>query len=140
MGVRGAQNAFETQAGGSQDGVGWALGFQPCDRIFEIELSHISFKNDYSMGVDSPVQLTAQLYGSSEGLAPYVGLGVHVAQNDLIANRDAVSENLLFGVHGGLGLRYKIGALSVNLEGRYLSYENQDTSQIQGLAGLNIHF
>jgi hypothetical protein len=140
VGVRGAQNGFETHAGGSQDGVGWALGFQPCDGIVEFELSHVSFQNEYSMGVDSPVQLTAQLYGAAEGLAPFVGLGVHLAQNDLIVNRDSMSEDFLFGVHGGLGLRYKVGSLSVNLEGRYLSYEEEEISQLQGLAGLNLHF
>jgi hypothetical protein len=140
VGIRGIQNGFQTHAGGDQDGIGWALGFQPCDGIFELELSHVSFYNNYSMGVDSPVQLTAQIYGASEGLAPFVGLGVHVAQNDLIANRDVVPEELLYGVHGGLGLRYKAGALSVNLEGRYLTYEDQDLSQLQGIAGLNIHF
>ena len=62
---------------------GWdgQLGFNLAI-IFELELSHVSFGNDFAIGVDSPVRLTAQFYGSTNGLAPFVGVGVHGA-NDL---------------------------------------------------------
>ena len=121
-------------------GMGWAVGFQPCDDIFEMELSHTSFGDDFAIGVDSPLQLTAQFHGSTSGLAPFLSLGVHGAQNDLVKEIGFMDDEVLIGMHGGLGLRYKAGPLSVTLEGRYGSYIDQDFSQIQGLAGVNVHF
>lgn len=124
----------------SNRGMGWAIGFQPCDTIFEMELSHVSFGDGVAIGVDAPVQLTAQLYGSTSGLAPFVSFGIHGAHNDLVREMGLMNDAVLIGTHGGLGLRYKAGPLSVTLEGRYGSYIDQEFSQLQGLAGVNVHF
>lgn len=124
----------------SNTGMGWAVGFQPCDDIFELELSHVSYGKDFAIGVDSPVQLTAQLYGSTHGLAPFVSFGVHGATNDLVKEIGFMDDEILLGMHGGLGLRYKVGPLSVTVEGRYGSYVDEDFTQLQGLAGVNVHF
>jgi len=120
--------------------MGWAVGFQPCDGIFEIELSHVSFGDDFSVGVDSPVNLTAQLYGSDSGLAPFVSFGIHGAYNDVVKELGFMDEEILIGMHGGLGVRYKAGPISVSLEGRYGSYVDEEFSQLQGIAGVNLHF
>ena len=64
MGLRGSQHALEMNTDADILGKGWAVGFQPCDGIFELEMSHVSFGDGFAIGVDSPVQLTAQLYGS----------------------------------------------------------------------------
>ena len=139
-GLRGSQHALEMNSDVKNSGMGWAVGFQPCDGIFELEMSHVSFGDGFAIGVDSPVQLTAQLYGSNSGLAPFVSFGVHGAQNDLVKELGFMDDEVLIGTHGGLGLRYKAGPLSVTLEGRYGSYIDQEFSQLQGLAGVNVHF
>ena len=140
VGIRGGQHALEMNDESVNTGTGWAVGFQPCDDIFEMELSHVSFGDGFAIGVDSPVQLTAQLYGSTSGLAPFVSFGLHGAKNDLVKEIGFMDDEVLIGMHGGLGLRYKVGPLSVTMEGRYGSYLDQDFSQIQGIAGLNLHF
>ena len=140
IGLRGSQHALDMNADAKNSGMGWAVGFQPCDDIFEMELSHVSFGDDFAIGVDSPLQLTAQFHGSTSGLAPFLSLGVHGAQNDLVKEIGFMDDEVLIGMHGGLGLRYKAGPLSVTLEGRYGSYIDQEFSQIQGLAGVNVHF
>lgn len=126
---------------GSMDtAMGWAVGFQPCAGIFELELSHISYGETYSVGVDSPVNLTAQVFGSSSGLAPFVSFGVQAAENDLVKEIGFMDDEILIGMHGGLGIRYKAGPLSISLEGRYGSYTNEDFTQLQGIAGVNLYF
>ncbi|MAA78724.1 MAG: hypothetical protein CL916_05650 [Deltaproteobacteria bacterium] len=140
VGLRGGQHALEMNSDAMNTGLGWAVGFQPCDDIFEIELSHVSFGDDFSIGVDSPAQLTAQIYGSNVGLAPFVSFGVHGAQNDLVKEIGFMDDEILIGMHGGLGVRYKAGPISLTLEGRYGSYIDEEFSQLQGLAGANVHF
>ena len=140
VGLRGSQHALDMSSDAVNSGMGWAVGFQPCDDIFEMELSHVSFGDGFAIGVDSPVQLTAQFYGSTSGLAPFLSVGVHGAQNDLVKEIGFMDDEILIGMHGGLGLRYKAGPLSLTLEGRYGSYVDQEFSQLQGLAGVNLHF
>ena len=142
FGVRAGQNALSVQEGASQNGLGWAIGVAPCDGILELELSHISFVEEgYSWGLDSPLQLTAQIYGSSKGLAPFASFGVHGGQDEnLKGSQEFSMDDMEYGLHGGLGVRYKMGPLSVHAEGRYLTYESNDVSQLQGNVGVNIYF
>ena len=93
------------------------------------------------VGLDSPIQFTAQLHAfPNRGLSPYIGAGVQIAENTLSNHRELINEDLIFGTHVGLGLRYRLGALSINVEGRYMTYEDVGLSQLQGLGGVNIHF
>ena len=140
VGLRTGQHLFDTDLE-KTGSLGWAVGLRPCKGNVELELSHISYDDNSPVGMGSPVQLTTQLYiNSGQGLSPYLGFGVHGAYNDGKEAAHLSDDEILLGFHGGLGLRYKMGALSVNVEGKYLSYFETEKPQMQGLAGINLHF
>ena len=61
VGVRAGQHLFASNLE-STDGLGWAVGVNPCNSILELEVSHIAYEQQDPFGLASPLQVSAQLY------------------------------------------------------------------------------
>ena len=106
-----------------------------------MELSHISYGESYNVDLDSPIQLSAQLYLSPDGIfSPFISGGISGAYHEL-SKETMQPSGVAFGPHVGLGLQSKLGPFAVNVEGRYLKYNNTMFSpQLQAIAGVDLHF
>ena len=141
IGLRGGLHAGGLNVESDRSGSGGALGFRPCSGMLGLELSHVSYGESFNVDLDSPLQLSAQLYLSPDGFfSPFVSGGVSGAYHD--ASKDSLQPSgLAFGPHFGLGLQSKLGPFAVNIEGRYLKYSSSDLKpQLQAMAGLDLHF
>ena len=141
VGLRGGLHAGSLNVGAERVGSGFAFGYRPCNGMIGMELSHLSYGEEYNVDFDSPVQLSAQLYLSSGGLfSPFVSGGVSGAYHT--ASKDSLQPpGVAFGPHFGLGLQSKLGPFAVNVEGRYLKYNNTVLQpQLQAIAGIDLHF
>ncbi|MEC7985721.1 MAG: hypothetical protein VX278_11200 [Myxococcota bacterium] len=141
IGLRGGLHAGALNSGDDRSGTGAAFGFRSCNSRFGVEVSHISYGESFNVDIDSPLQLSAQMHLSPSGIfSPFLSAGVSSAYHSA-SKESAIKPGVAFGPHFGLGLQSKLGPIAVNVEGRYLKYNNEEIgSQLQAIAGIDLHF
>ena len=144
FGIRAGQHVLDTKVTPDRQGLGWAIGIRPCQMPLEFELSTVYYgEGDDVFGVDAPIQASFMWYISPEqGFSPFAEAGMSFAKN----NRDDrpfldTDDDMVMGLHFGLGIQYKQNNVSARIEGRHLAYDGlSDSRQIQALAGIDVHF
>lgn len=150
---------YENGGGYGDMGLGLTARFRPVESIgLEVSYDHHSQSwDDGSERINNPLQASVNVYAFPwTRVSPYMTAGL--TWNNRQINDDyyddasmeytvVSQQDTLFGPHAGLGMEFAIGdSAALNFEGRYISYLNQDDTDIsapnavQGTMGLSFYF
>ena len=140
-GLRAGQHVWKQQTAISGNGVGWSVGYTPCRSPLEVEIAGTHYEGSDMFGMDSPAQVSGLLYLFPDSTVSPILLEVSAWRKTVGSSRTRRMGEFIHGYHFGLGAQYRLSSISVRIEGRYLSYEDiTDSTQIQGLVGIDYHF
>lgn len=124
-------------------GLGLMLRYRPVETVgLQADLMHHAASLDTGVRRNSQAAASLQLFAYPwTRVSPYVLGGVTWTGRN-VPEGDGVRNDLLTGLHGGLGLHLGIGQrVGLELEGRYVGYLGRDgvspLGALQGTAGLS---